>query len=261
MKHLLSIFIIFSAISAVCAMLPSNSTKSTTMKNDTLIAQRTPDGPIDTIIYYAGYLSREQVGNNYKSIYFFNPDDCYNFFMLDTVFYADMTLLVCKDVDADLIVRSPNAYIITDIDSAALKKDITEEELLKSPYCYLTYAQPYREYSGSQSVYFPFQYFFYASVSFAHSIDLWNNFLWTYLKTFTFQCECDSTSMEHFDVLTFKEQPDGAVLGMIKAALFNSRREYITPIPVCNDQSFFKILFPYKNGGLGYGPPYELGIE
>lgn len=258
MKHLLSIFIIFSAISAVCAMLPSNSTKSTTMKNDTLIAQRTPDGPIDTIIYYAGYLSREQAGNDYRNIYFFNPDDCYNFFMLDTVFYADMTLLVCKDVDADLIVRSPNAYIITDIDSAALKKDITEEELLKSPYCYLTYAQPYKAYSGSPSVYFPFTDFFMDRVSFSRSIDLIDNFVWAYLKAFTFQYECDSTTMEHFDVLTFKEQPDGAVLGMIKAAMFNSWEDHITPIPTCNDQSFFKILFPYKNEGLGPLSPSEL---
>ena len=62
----------------------------------------------------------------------FNDDGGVNFYELDTAYQANMTLLIEK--------KTMHSYIIVDIEKAGLKKNITEKELVKNPYCYYTIA-------------------------------------------------------------------------------------------------------------------------
>ena len=63
---------------------------------------------------------------------FFNPDGGINFYVLDTAYKADMTLLIEK--------KTLHSFIIVDIDKANIAADVTEQELVKNPYCYYTVA-------------------------------------------------------------------------------------------------------------------------
>ena len=67
-----------------------------------------------------------------KNGMFFNDDGGVNFYELDTAYQANMTLLIEK--------KTMHSYIIVDIEKAGLKKNITEKELVKNPYCYYTIA-------------------------------------------------------------------------------------------------------------------------
>lgn len=54
---------------------------------------------------------------------FFNPDGGINFYVLDTAYKADMTLLIEK--------KTLHSFVIVDIDKANITANITEQELVK----------------------------------------------------------------------------------------------------------------------------------
>lgn len=69
---------------------------------------------------------------------YFNADGGVNFYTIDTAYCNDMTFLLGK--------KTLHPFIIVDIDKAKLSHDVTEKELMNSPYCYLSIATTGRIY-------------------------------------------------------------------------------------------------------------------
>lgn len=201
---------------------------------------------------------------------FFNDDGGVNFCPLDTVYQANMTFLLGK--------KTLHPYIIVDIDKANLSYNITEKELIKSPYCYLTIAT-----SGV---------FFLENMSYPGPIPIggirndakiiydgyMDFFEWVHTKRwwmyerigFWDKDDLKKSPYKNFYVAPFNPPTNKAVLCMMKAK-FISRftgiimfvdyvskdpskpltsvpdDERIAPYKFDNPEVFYKVLFPYAD--------------
>ncbi len=200
---------------------------------------------------------------------FFNDDGGVNMYILDTTFQANMTFLLGK--------KTLHPYIIVDIDKANIQYNITEKELIKSPYCYLTIATsghiffdyicfgtiPIGKAKGETFVdYGYFSYWLWLDDSknwdIYERIGFWN------------KEDLEKSPYKNFYVVPFDPPTNKAVLCMMKAKLINRFTgilmcvdyvstdpskpltsvpddERIAPYKFDNPEVFYKVLFPYAN--------------
>lgn len=199
---------------------------------------------------------------------YFNDDGGVNIYLLDSVYQANMTFLLGK--------KTLHPYIIVDIDKADLSCDITEKELIKSPYCYLTIATSGFIFLENMFYPGPIPIFgekdgtdiFYDKYSdFSDWVDtkLW----WIYERIgFWDEEDLKKSPYENFYVVPFDPPTNKAVLCMMKAKLINRFTgiimcvdyvskdpskpltsvlddERIAPYKFDNPEAFYKVLFPY----------------
>lgn len=188
---------------------------------------------------------------------FFNPDGGINFYVLDTAYKADMTLLIEK--------KTLHSFVIVDIDKANITANITEQELVKNPYCYYTVATTGR-IRFSSSYYSTVPYFFTTRgdtiIDYGY-IDLDNMENGCILSE---KEKWDNTRFKHFSVVPFDPPADQAILCMVKAKVIKKwsgtlifisyvmkdstqkapEDECIAPYHFDNEEAFYKMLFPYS---------------
>ena len=201
---------------------------------------------------------------------FFNDDGGVNIYLLDSVYQANMTFLLGK--------KTLHPYIIVDIDKANLSYNITENELIKSPYCYLTIATS--GFIFLENVFYPgpipifgkkdgtdIIYEEYLDFSDWVETKLW----WIYERIgFWNKEDLEKSPYENFYVVPFNPPTNKAVLCMMKAKLINRFTgiimcvdyvykdpskpltsvpddERIAPYKFDNPEAFYKVLFPYAD--------------
>lgn len=201
---------------------------------------------------------------------FFNDDGGVNIYLLDSVYQANMTFLLGK--------KTLHPYIIVDIDKADLSYNITESELIKSPYCYLTIATS--GFIFLENVFYPgpipifgkkdgtdIIYEEYLDFSDWVETKLW----WIYERIgFWNKEDLEKSPYENFYVVPFNPPTNKAVLCMMKAKLINRFTgiimfvdyvskdpskpltsvpddERIAPYKFDNPEAFYKVLFPYAD--------------
>ena len=197
---------------------------------------------------------------------YFNADGGVNFYTIDTAYCNDMTFLLGK--------KTLHPFIIVDIDKAKLRHDITEKELMNSPYCYLSIATTGRSfYADFVRATFPWgkvvgdTLIDYGLLSFWDWID---SKKWKLYKPIGFWHDADFESpYDNFYVVPFNTPTNKAVLGLAKAKLINKftgivvftsyiitdttkavtipEDEDIEPYEFENDEAFYKVLFPYAD--------------
>ena len=201
---------------------------------------------------------------------FFNDDGGVNIYLLDSVYQANMTFLLGKN--------TLHPYIIVDIDKADLSYNITENELIKSPYCYLTIATS--GFIFLENMFYPgpipifgkkdgtdIIYEEYLDFSDWVETKLW----WIYERIgFWNKEDLEKSPYENFYVVPFNPPTNKAVLSMMKAKLINRFTgiimfvdyvykdpskpltsvpddERIAPYKFDNPEVFYKVLFPYAD--------------
>ena len=188
---------------------------------------------------------------------FFNPDGGINFYVLDTAYKADMTLLIEK--------KTLHSFIIVDIDKANIAADVTEQEVVKNPYCYYTVATTGR-IRFSSSYWSTVPYFFTTRgdtiIDYGY-IDLDNMENGCILSE---KEKWDNTQFDNFSIVPFDPPADQAILCMVKAKVIKKwsgilifisyvmkdstqkalEDECIAPYHFDNEEAFYKMLFPYS---------------
>ncbi len=210
---------------------------------------------------------------NYPSgVYFkyFNDDGGVNFYLLDSVYQANMTFLLEK--------KTFHPYIVVDIDKANIPYNITEKELIKSPYCYLTIASSGNIYLRTCLRDLPM---FVRQNDSIFASDFFDLSDWTDTKTwwiykrvaFWKKEDLKKSPYKNFYVVPFYSPTNKAVLCMMKAKLINKytgvliwlsydskditsfpEDERIMPYKFENPEAFYKVLFPY----IDEVPPYQM---
>lgn len=178
-----------------------------------------------------------------------------------------------------------HSYIIVDIEKAGLKKNITEKELIKNPYCYYTiasYGEIYGDmfYFGSIPTFSPgtgdtiYDYGFYKSAKYVYFQDYH-----IYKPKFLWGKGDYEGHFKNFYVVPFNKPVHKAILCLIKAKLINkytgpllfisictdttctertpdgysrfssmmNEDEVISPYKFDNEEAFYKVLFPYAD--------------
>ena len=197
---------------------------------------------------------------------YFNADGGVNFYTIDTAYCNDMTFLLGK--------KTLHPFIIVDIDKAKLSHDVTEKELMNSPYCYLSIATTGRIYFDDfVRATFPWgkvvgdTLIDYETLSLGEWMYKKN---WKLYKPIAFFLYLDFESpYKNFYVVPFNPPTNKAVLGLAKAKLINKftgtvvftsyiitdttkpvtipEDEYIKPYKFENNEAFYKVLFPYAD--------------
>lgn len=197
---------------------------------------------------------------------YFNADGGVNFYTIDTAYCNDMTFLLGK--------KTLHPFIIVDIEKAKLSHDVTEKELMNSPYCYLSIATTGRiYYADLVRATFPIgkvvgdTLIDYGFLSLSQWMYTKN---WELYKPIGFWHDSDFESpYKNFYVVPFNPPTNKAVLGLAKAKLINKftgtvvftsyiitdttkavtipEDEYIKPYKFENDEAFYKVLFPYAD--------------
>lgn len=192
---------------------------------------------------------------------YFNADGGVNFYTIDTAYCNDMTFLLGK--------KTLHPFIIVDIEKAKLSHDVTEKELMNSPYCYLSIATTgLIFYADLVRATFPLgkvvgdTLIDYGFLSLSQWMYTKN---WELYKPIVFWHDSDFESpYKNFYVVPFNPPTNKAVLGLAKAKLINKFTgtvvftsytkpvpepvdEYIEPYKFENDEAFYKVLFPYAD--------------
>lgn len=203
----------------------------------------------------------------------FNEDGGINMYILDTVYRANMTFLLGK--------KTLHPFIVVDIDKANIPYNISEKDLMKSPYCYLSIATQgyiYLDYMCSvpDSPIAPIGSVGDTIIDFGN----WGFFYVLESKEWTLYTPIQyinkkelKNPYKNFYVIPFDQPTDKAVLCMMKAKLINRytgviaphidyistdpsrpltpeqlpKREYIKPYKFENEEVFYKVLFPYAD--------------
>lgn len=183
-----------------------------------------------------------------------------------------MTLLLGK--------KTLHPFIMVDIEKADIPYCVTERDLIKSPYCYLsiaTYGEFFLdELCISSRTLLPLGIDYGDTIVASEYFDFATRWLdekrWKLYPTIN-QLEASNNKelYENFYVVTFNPPTDKAVLCLVKAKLMNrftgtllpitdeicidtsrvltqdntSRHEYIEPYEFDNEGVFYKALFPY----------------
>ena len=197
-------------------------------------------------------------------------------YIVDTVYRANMTLLLGK--------KTLHPFILVDIERSNIPYSVTERDLIKSPYCYLsiaTYGEFFlKELCISPRSPLPLGIDYGDTIVASEYFDFATRWLdekrWKLYPTIN-QLEASNNKdlYENFYVVTFYPPTDKAVLCLVKAKLMNqftgslvpitdeicidtlristqdkpSKNEYIEPYEFENDEVFYKALFPYADEG------------
>ncbi len=192
---------------------------------------------------------------------YFNADGGVNFYTIDTAYCNDMTFLLGK--------KTLHPFIIVDIEKAKLSYDVTEKELMNSPYCYLSIATTGRiYYMDLVRSTFPWGKVVGDTLIDYGLLGFWDWIIaknWKLYKPIVFWHDSDFESpYKNFYVVPFNPPTNKAVLGLAKAKLINKFTgtvvftsytkpvpepvdEYIEPYKFENDEAFYKVLFPYAD--------------
>lgn len=216
-------------------------------------------------------ISLDEVENKYGKD-FFSKGGGLDMYIVDTVYRANMTLLLGK--------KTLHPFIMVDIEKADIPYRVTERDLIKSPYCYLsiaTYGEFFLdELCISPRTPLPLGIDYGDTIVASEYFDFATKWLdekrWKLYPTIN-QLEASNNKdlYENFYVVTFNPPTDKAVLCLVKAKLMNrftgslvpitdeicidtsrvltqdntSRYEYIEPYEFDNEEVFYKALFPY----------------
>lgn len=203
----------------------------------------------------------------------FNEDGGINMYILDTVYRANMTFLLGK--------KTLHPFIVVDIDKANIPYNISEKDLMKSPYCYLSIATQgyiYLDYMCSvpDSPIAPIGSVGDTIIDFGNwgFFDVLESKEWTLYTPIQYINKKElKNPYKNFYVMPFDQPTDKAVLCMMKAKLINRytgviaphidyistdpsrpltpeqlpKSEYIEPYKFENEEVFYKVLFPYAD--------------
>lgn len=203
----------------------------------------------------------------------FNEDGGINMYILDTAYRANMTFLLGK--------KTLHPFIVVDIDKANIPYDVSEKDLIRSPYCYLSIATQgfiYLDYMCSvpDSPISPIGGIGDTIVDFGNwgFFDVLESKEWKLYTSIQYMKKKDLKGpYKNFYVIPFDQPTDKAVLCMMKAKLINRytgviaphidynstdssrpltqehlpKSEYIKPYKFENEEAFYKVLFPYAD--------------